>query len=588
MRLRVIAMALGTSLACAAPAQAGDPIMSLSQVQRGMSCTAYSVLQGTAVTGFHVDVLDVVASGNSDPRILVRASGPGIEETGIGQGFSGSPIYCADGQGVQRNIGAIAEGVGDYGNKLALATPIESLLGEPVSPPVGTRSAPRLLRSARPLRAPLVVTGLSRGVARALDAASRRSRRLVVPGSAAPSFGFEPEALRPGSAFAVGVASGAVGASSIGTVAYSDGATVWGLGHSLDGVGRRSLLLQDAYVYTVVNNPVGGEELTSYKLAAPGHDLGTLTNDAPNGVVGVGGTLPPLIPLQVGARDGDTGRVQTSTTQIADETGVDQPSGSSALGAVGPLAVASVAENLLRGLPANQTGSMCLRITLRESRRPLGFCNTYVESGSGPGPAGAAIAAVEAGMASDFSDAATLLDAFDPEPLHVTGLSVRMELQRGLRQAVIVSARAPRSVRAGSRLRVRLRIKRRRGPRQTIVLRVRVPSDLRPGRRTLTIAGFPSEEDTSASQTAIPDVVANMSGSAPARPAGDRPASIPELARAIAGIHRRDGVLASFGRAGRPGRRSATGRLIYRDPRLRITGSTQIDIRVKPRRRSQR
>ena len=42
----------------------------------------------------------------------------------------------------------------------------------------------------------------------------------------------------------------------MGTVTYVDGDTVWAFGHPLDGAGRRSLLLQDAYVYTVVNNPI--------------------------------------------------------------------------------------------------------------------------------------------------------------------------------------------------------------------------------------------------------------------------------------------------------------------------------------------
>lgn len=171
MRLRAFIVVLGALGVLAAPAYAGDPIMALSQVHRGMSCTAYSVVQGTDIAAFHADVVDVVSSGGSAPQILVRFSGPAIDATGVGPGFSGSPIYCPDGQGTQRNIGAIAEGIGEYGNKLALATPIESILGEPVAPPVGTRSAPRLLRSARRLAGPVLVTGLSRGVARAVEAA---------------------------------------------------------------------------------------------------------------------------------------------------------------------------------------------------------------------------------------------------------------------------------------------------------------------------------------------------------------------------------------------------------------------------------
>src|SRR3954465_4325533 len=134
-RLPVALAILFASLAFAAPANAGDPIMPLSQVHRGMHCTGYSVIRGTDISSFNVDVIAVTEDG-----ILFNASGPAVDTTGIGEGFSGSPIYCKDGQGVARNIGAIAAGIGDYGNHKALATPIESMLAAPVTPP-GRRAA---------------------------------------------------------------------------------------------------------------------------------------------------------------------------------------------------------------------------------------------------------------------------------------------------------------------------------------------------------------------------------------------------------------------------------------------------------------
>jgi hypothetical protein len=589
MRRRSLAVSLGVLLAWVAPAYAGDPIMGLSQVHRGMTCTGYSVVQGTDISSFRADVIDVVAGGTAAPQVLVTVSGPAVDVTGVAEGFSGSPIFCPDAQGVQRNIGAIADGVGDYGNKLALVTPIEAILGEPVDPPAGTRNALRLLRSARPLAAPLLVTGLPPGVARALDAAARRAHRRVVSAAPAPRFAFAAQTLQPGSSLAVGISSGAIGMSAIGTVTYTDGANVWGFGHPLDDVGRRSLLLQDAYVYTVVNNPVDADQLTSYKLAAPGHDIGTLTNDASAGVVGRMGPLPARIPLQVSARDGDTGIRQYSETQVADESPVDQPSGTSGLSAVGPLAVVSAGESLLHGMPANQTGSMCVRISVRERSRRLGFCNSYVESGVNLDPSGGGVAAVESAMASDFSDALTLLDAFDAHDLHITNVALSLTLQRGLRQASIVSASARRTVRAGSRMRVRLRIKRRHGGRQTILLRVRVPARLRPGRHVLTLVGLPLEAQDTPDEDAIAKVVAALTGKAPSsdKSKEEAPQSLAELADAIAAIHRDDGVLASF--SGRRGRGSApSGQLAYRDPQLRIAGSTQLRVTVRPARGSRR
>src|SRR5215471_7024247 len=99
---------------------AGDPIMPLSQVTPGMMCTGYSVVRGTTISPFSVQVIDVLAdNGGEGPRILINVSGPAVDATGIGPGFSGSPIYCPSG-GQMENIGAISEGIGQYGNNVAL------------------------------------------------------------------------------------------------------------------------------------------------------------------------------------------------------------------------------------------------------------------------------------------------------------------------------------------------------------------------------------------------------------------------------------------------------------------------------------
>ena len=122
------AAALAALLCLAVPsaAHAGDPIMPLAQVRAGMQCTGYSVIRGTDISSFSVDVIDVL--DGSDPQILVRVSGPAVDVTGIAEGFSGSPVKCPDADGTPRTIGAIAQGTGDYGNKVVLVTPIEVLL----------------------------------------------------------------------------------------------------------------------------------------------------------------------------------------------------------------------------------------------------------------------------------------------------------------------------------------------------------------------------------------------------------------------------------------------------------------------------
>src|SRR6476659_8107510 len=147
MRGRTVVLVVLAALAPAASARAaGDPIMPLDQVQPGMKCTAYSVFKGTAVESFDVEIEDVVGSnvsGESSARLLVRVSGPKVDATGVGPGFSGSPIYCPGADGVQRNAGAISETIGDYGGKPVLATPTEQIIGTPVDAPTAPVPPPQ-------------------------------------------------------------------------------------------------------------------------------------------------------------------------------------------------------------------------------------------------------------------------------------------------------------------------------------------------------------------------------------------------------------------------------------------------------------
>ncbi len=206
MRVRIaVALALLAGVALPAAASAAEPIMKLTDVKPGMRCSALSVVQGTAPSEFQIEVIDVL-SGEAETigaRILFRASGAAVEATGIGPGFSGSPIYCPGPGGVRQVAGAISEGIGQYGNKVALATPIEQVLGTPARAPQA-RSANALLRRAKPLASPLTVSGLSSGVRRALTRAARRADRPLLAAPAAPALPYAPYDPLPGTSIAAG------------------------------------------------------------------------------------------------------------------------------------------------------------------------------------------------------------------------------------------------------------------------------------------------------------------------------------------------------------------------------------------------
>jgi hypothetical protein len=255
------ALLLAVTICASAPAgaHAADPIMPLTEVRAGMSCTGLTVVRGTEISSFDVEVIDVIADdpATGGPRILIRVSGPAVDATGVGPGFSGSPILCRG-----RNAGAVSEGIGAYGNHVVLATPIEEILtARPAPAPASARLAPRLARAARPLLGPLTMGGLSSGTRRLLARAARRTGRVVLAAPPGPVGGFPAVEMRPGAAVSAAISSGDISISAVGTVAYRDGDEIYAFAHALDGIGRRGLFLQDSYVFGVIGNPIGVPEL---------------------------------------------------------------------------------------------------------------------------------------------------------------------------------------------------------------------------------------------------------------------------------------------------------------------------------------
>jgi hypothetical protein len=585
MRMRLtLAAAAAALLSSAAPAFAGDPIMPLSEVRSGMHCTGYSVVRGTDISSFDIDVIDVVDGDPSlsGPRILVEASGSAVDRTGIGPGFSGSPIYCPGGDGVQRNIGAISESIGEYGGKVVLATPIEAILANSADAPreraAGAKPSRRAAAASRrlqrlrargeirPLAGPLVVSGLSRGLARAFEAAGKRAGRTVLATPTGPVGSFPVQTLRPGSAVSVGYSGGDLRLGAIGTVAYTDGNSVWAFGHPFEGSGARSLLLQDAYVFRVINDPnTSGDSGGSYKFAASGHDIGTLSNDAMDAVVGRAGALPPVIPIRVSATDLDTGAKQVLQVTAADETDSGNTTGFSPITSVAPLAIAQAGSTVLKSSPGRLSGRMCLTIRFRETSRSARFCNRYVSSSSSDASDFAGGNAVALGGALDALDALGFVDGYTGRAPHITAVRATMELRRGERIGDLRSVRAPRTVRPGQKIRVRVGLRRMHGPRIVRRYTVRIPRDVRPGRRKLTLS---SGDDGSSQEEFFQEILGDGS-------AGSGPSSLSELIDLIRSVQRFDGVT---------GRIDGERFQAFKDADLLVSGRASTTVRVAKRR----
>jgi hypothetical protein len=578
--LLLLGLSLALALARAGGAQAADPIMPLSQVQPGMQCTGETVISGTTISSFSVTVMSVVQAPPLGAMIMVSVSGPAVVASGVAFGFSGSPVLCPAADGTPSIIGAISQGIGQYGNSIVLATPIETMLGQPVLPP---SSAPRLAVTTRPLVGPLTVSGLSPALAALLAQAGRQAGRDVAPAPVGgpPSYPVQP--LVPGASVAGSYSTGAIAVGAVGTVSYRDGANVYAFGHELDGAGRRSLFLQDAYVYGVVDNPSPAAD-GSYKLAAPGHVEGTLTSDNPSDVIGVVGAPPVSIPVDVAARDLDTGHSLALNSSVADETDIGDPIGD-LLDTVVPLAVAQTATEVYDGPPANESGSMCLRIYLRESKLPLGFCNRYVASGA-PGDQGAVPPALALATSDDVATALSLIDSVSFAALHVTRVSASIDARRGLYQGTIVGAQGPARAVAGGVLPVHLLVRRYQGPLEAITVRLRVPRGLH-GAVAVTLRG-PSSGGSGSAASLAAALASALGGSGIGATGGDTgstsgtsaPASVAALSSQVAAIAKYDGVTASF--AGASGH-AGSARHAYRDPALLIAGKASLFVTVRRR-----
>jgi hypothetical protein len=563
---RLLACVFLLTLLTATDAAARDPITSLPDVHRGLQCTARTVVQGTTISDFDVEVLDVVADQDGmGARILVRVSGAAVAGTGIASGFSGSPVYCPDANGVLGNAGAISATIGQYGEDVGLVTPIEQMLSLPVKPPSGVRRAPKLLRAARALASPLVLSGLSPQLGQLLERTARAHGRALVAAPAGPLGTFPPQQLVPGASFAAGLSTGAVGASAIGTVTYRDGDVVYGFGHPLDSAGRRALLLQDAYVFTVIGNPLDIGIATSYKLAAPGHTVGTLTNDAPAGVVGTVGAAPRTVPLTVRVTDSDTGARVVQRTQLVDEVDLGDPEGENLLSTIAAIAVAQAVGSAYNGAPAQETGRMCMAIHLRELSRPLRSCRRHVtEEPLDPElPPPVAMA-----MGDDLGSALDPIARARFRALHLTRIDVSATIERGLRLATIRSARLARRVlRPGQRVGVTLRVRLLRGPMRTLRCTMRIPGGIRPGERTLRIVGTPAGDFGGGGDlvSLIEELFGGGSSGAQ---------SMGEVLASFAALSRWDGVYAQIG-----GRRVR----LCRSPQVRIDGRAVLDVQLKRR-----
>jgi hypothetical protein len=339
-----------------APHSGGVEFAFIDEIAPGDRCTGLSVFHGTEIEEFELEILGVVrdVSPGSD-LILARAEGELLENTGIMQGMSGSPVYKGG-----RLIGAIASAWSFCKEPIAGITPIEEMLraydmldempastdtpGHAAGPAfdritggevrrsrvawvskatgIGTGGDPeRLPRSSTaripetvlseigvpadsaelaPLNLPLFVSGHdplflegARGVLSGL------SLTPVAGGTSEGGSGSEEGAaeLLPGSSVGIQLVRGDVNMTATGTVTHRDGDRVLAFGHPMFHAGSVELPMVGAFVHTTM--PMLS---VSYKFASGTDLVGTFYQDRRRMVAGRLGSAPKMLPLAVTVR----------------------------------------------------------------------------------------------------------------------------------------------------------------------------------------------------------------------------------------------------------------------------------------------
>ncbi len=306
---------------------AGVDIMPVAQIKPGMRGVGKTVFIGTQIEKFDFEVLDIIH--NFKPQrdlILVKLIGDKVQDTGVVAGMSGSPMYI-DG----KLIGALSYRMGIFlKDPIAGITPIEEMLEvfdqdktrdeelamnrgfnpsflemavgateidwqKFVPPYLNVQPAEASASALVPLEIPLLFSGFE-------DAALQQfSRFFAVPGLKVQQGGGFAETgqedgqgvLEPGSAYSVVIVDGDLGLQATGTVTYTDGDRVLGMGHPFLNSGAVTLPMGKAKILTTLSSL-----MASTKMAALTEIAGAVHQDRTTGVMGVSGEQPDMIPVR--------------------------------------------------------------------------------------------------------------------------------------------------------------------------------------------------------------------------------------------------------------------------------------------------
>ena len=300
------------------------PIMPLAEIKPGMTGEWHTVVSGSRVDSFPMEVVGIVENfiGPQRPVIICKALDATNKLTGPVAGMSGSPVFING-----KLIGAYAYGwTWPKDQALIGVTPIEIMLEvetnyPPVAKPKGTNSlasrnpagagadpqwlvapaaggpdvpAPATLQSVmKPLPTPLMVSGVSERTLRRFSARLSALGLDVIqaPSGRAHDIDNDP---KPGQPLAGVLMSGDFHFTGTGTVTWRHGNRILAFGHPFLQSGPAEMPMASAEILTVVQSVA-----RSFKLSNTGPIIGTIYQDRLTAIAGEIGRKPNTTHVEV-------------------------------------------------------------------------------------------------------------------------------------------------------------------------------------------------------------------------------------------------------------------------------------------------
>ncbi len=339
-----------SAVALASDAHSNSNLMPLEDVHPGMKGYGLTVFQGSKPERFDVEILGLL-DGMPNPKqslIIARLSGPLVERTSVFAGMSGSPVYI-DG----KLVGAVAYAFPFAKEPIAGITPIKYMIqvfeqgGEEVrqsgqrvsfstlmasasegvrftegarftpAPTVqigpraasaGAGLAPYVGQTITPIATPVTFSGIPQSVVDMFAGDLKKAGIQPIAGvgggsSLAPMVPFDDTTLAPGTSVSAQLIRGDFTVDAAGTVTYRDDRQIYAFGHPFLSSGRAQWPMAESSVVTVVPNLNN-----SFKLAAGGNLVGSISQDRSTGIFGQLGEQPKMVPVRV--------RIHTSNNKV--------------------------------------------------------------------------------------------------------------------------------------------------------------------------------------------------------------------------------------------------------------------------------